>query len=279
MIGIELAKQLRRPGYWAVLVVLVVIAAAVTLVIFLTSASTPERLGDYGSVIPNSSGLSMAPVVLNSLLLFLLPLSVAIYAGESVAGEASWGSLRYLLARSVTRRRVLVSKVVVAGVFSLAAVCLVSVTGLVSGLIAFGWHPLAVIDLQHATPFGSGLATFSPLEAVGRIAVATAVVAATLVSTFAFAILCSTLSDRPFTAVAGGVLLTFVSRSLDNIPGLHALGPWLPATDSGTGLWAQVLFRPVDLSGYPHLAVVQAVYGAVFLAAAWAWFNRKDVLS
>jgi ABC-2 type transport system permease protein len=279
LIGIELAKQLRRPGYWAVLAVMAAISVVVTLIIAFTSAATPERLGDYGSVIPNSSGLTMAPITLNSLLLFMLPLSTAIYAGESVAGEASWGSLRYVAARPVTRQRVLASKVTVAGLFSLAAVAVVSVTGLLAGLVAFGWHPLNVIDLQHASPFASGLATFAPLDALGRIGLATVVVASTMASTFAFAILCSTLTDRPPVAVAGGVLLSFVSRSLDNIPGLHALGPWLPMTNSGAGQWSQVLFQPADLGGYPHLAVVQVVYTAVLLAAAWAWFNRRDVLS
>jgi ABC-2 type transport system permease protein len=223
--------------------------------------------------------LTMAPITLNSLLLFLLPLSTAIYAGEAVAGDASWGSLRYSLVRPVTRQRVLASKVTVAGLFSLAAVVVVSVTGVMAGLVAFGWHPLSVIDLQHASPFASGLSTFAPLEALGRIGLATAVVAGTMASTFAFAILCSTLTDRPLAAVAGGVLLSFVSRSLDNIPGLHALGPWLPMTNFGAGQWTQVLFRPADFGGYPHLALVQAVYTAVFLTAAWVWFNRKDVLS
>ncbi len=279
MIGIELSKQIRRPGYWAVLGAMGLISVSITLIVGLTSASTPERLGDYGSVVPNSSGLTMAPVTLNALLLFLLPVSTAIYAGESVAGDASWGSLRYLLARPVTRQRALVSKVVVAALFSLAAVVVVSVTGLVAGLVAFGWHPLSVLDLQHASPFASGLTTFSPLDGLGRIGLATAVVAATMASTFAFAILCSTISDRPLNAVAGGVLLSFVSRSLDNIPGLHALGPWLPMTNTGAGLWTQMLFRPSDLGGYPHLATVQVVYTALFLGAAWAWFNRKDVLT
>jgi ABC-type transport system involved in multi-copper enzyme maturation permease subunit len=100
-----------------------------------------------------------------------------------------------------------------------------------------------------------------------------------MASTFGFAILCSTLTDRPFAAVAGGVLLSFVSRSLDNIPGLHALGPWLPMTNYGAGLWTQVLFQPADLGGYPHLAVVQAAYTVVFLVGAGVWFNRRDVLS
>lgn len=279
MIGIELSKQIRRRGYWVVLAVMALISVVITLIIGLTSAATPERLGDYGSVVPNSSGLTMAPVILNALLLFLLPVSTAIYAGESVAGDASSGSLRYLLARPVSRQRVLASKVAVAALFAVAAVAVVVVTGLVTGLVAFGWHPLSVLDLQRASPFASGLSTFSPLAALGRIGLATVVVSATMGSTFAFAILCSTLTDRPFHAVAGGVLLSFVSRSLDNIPGLHALGPWLPMTNRGAGQWTQVLVQPSDLSGYPHLATVQVVYTLLFLAAAWAWFNRKDVLS
>jgi ABC-2 type transport system permease protein len=279
LIGIELAKQIRRPGYWVVLAVAAGTSAIVSLIIALTSGGTPERLGDYGSVIPSSSGIAMAPITLNALLLFLLPLSAAIYAGEAVAGEAAWGSLRYLLARPVARRRVLTAKVVVAGLFSLAAVVVVPVTGLLAGLVAFGWHPLGIIDLQHASPFGSGLTSFGPLEGLGRIGLATMVVAATMASTFAFAILCSTVTDRPFAAVAGGVLLSFVSRSLDNIPGLHALGPWLPMTNRGAGLWTQLLFRPADLSAYPHLFGVQAVYVALFLGAAWIWFGHKDVLS
>jgi len=272
-------KQLRRTSYRVVLGLLVVIAVVVTIIIGLTSAATPERLGDFGSVIPNSSGFTMAAIALNSLLLFLIPLAVAIFAGDSLAGEASWGSLRYLLARPVSRRRVLVSKVVVAGLFSLAAVLLVSMTGLASGIAAFGWHPLSVIDLQHASPFASGLSTFSPLQALGRIGLATAVVAGTMTATFSFAALCSTLTDRPFSAVAGGVLLTFVSRALDNIPGLHALGPWLPVTDKGTGLWTEVLFQPANFSGYPHLVLVQAAYAVAFLGSGWICFNRKDILS
>ncbi|HEY1988866.1 MAG TPA: ABC transporter permease [Acidimicrobiales bacterium] len=279
MIRIELLKQLRRTSYWVVFGILAVISVVVTIIIGLSSAATPERLGDYGSVIPNSSGFTMAAIALNALLLFLIPLAVAIFAGESLAGEASWGSLRYLASRPVSRQRVLVSKLVVAGLYSLAAVVLVAVAGLVSGIATFGWHPLSVIDLQQASPFASGLTTFSPLQALGRIGLATAIVAGTMIATFAFAALCSTVTDRPFSAVAGGVLFTFVSRAVNDVPGFHVLGPWLPVTDKGAGLWTQVLFRPTDLSGYPHLALVQVAYAVVFLGSGWIWFTRKDVLS
>jgi len=279
LIAIEWVKQVRRVGYWAVLGTLGVIAGVVTLIIATTSASTPERLGDVGSVVPNSSGFTMAAISLNALLLFLLPLAVAIFAGESVAGEASWGSLRYLLCRPASRLRVLSSKIVVAAGFSIAAVFVVSGAGLICGIVAFGWHPLSVIDLRQSSPFASGVTTFTPTSALGTVGLATLIVAGTMLSTFGFAVLCSVLTDRPFAAVAGAVLFTFASRALDNIPGLHALGPWLPATDNGTGLWSEVFFQPVDGAALRHLAVLQVAYGAVFLVGAGWYFCRKDILS
>ncbi len=279
MIAIELTKQLRRMSLWIVFGVLGAIAVAITVIIASTSASAPERLGDNGSVVPNSSGFTMASIALNALLLFLLPLAVAIFAGESVAGDASWGSLRYVLVHPVSRARVLASKVAVAAVLSVAAVFVVGSVGLISGIVAFGWHPLSVLDLQRATPFASGVTNFSPVAALGKTGLAALIVTGTMLSTFSFTVLCSVLTDRPFTAVAGGVLLTFVSRALDNIPGLHALGPWLPATDTGTGLWTEVFFQPTDMAALRHLGLVQLVYGAVFLAGAGIYFARKDILS
>lgn len=279
MITVELIKQVRRPRAWIVLGVLAVVAVVVTLIIGLTSAATPERIGNWGSVVPNSSGLTMGLITLNSLLLFLIPLAVAIFAGESVAGEAGWGSLRYVLARPVSRERVLTGKIIVAAMFSLAAVVVVAVAGVLSGLVAFGWHPLAVLDLQHSTAFSSGQSTLAPTAALGRLALAVLVIAGAMLSTFAFAFLCSTLTERAFTAVAGGVLFGLVSRSLDNIPGLHALSPWLPLTDTGTDVWNGIFFQPSDWSGLPHLFVVQGAYALVLLAASVVVFRRRDVLS
>jgi ABC-2 type transport system permease protein len=279
VITVELIKQIRRPRAWVVLVVLALVAVVVTLIIALTSAATPERIGNWGSVVPNSSGFTMGLIGLNALLLFLIPLAVAIFAGESVADEAGGGSLRYLLAHPVTRGRVLASKAIVAGLFSVAAVAVVVVAGVLSGLAAFGWHPLSVLDLQHSTPFSSGLSAMAPADALARLGLAVAVVAVTMLSTFAFAFLCSTLSDRAFSAVAGGVLFGLVSRALDNIPGLHALTPWLPLTDKGTDVWNGIFFQPTEWGGFPHLVLVQGAYAVILLSAAFVVFRRRDILS
>jgi ABC-2 type transport system permease protein len=279
VIRIELAKQFRRPRGWVTLCAMGMIPVTLALVIGLSRPSIAERVGDWGSVITDTSGLSLPLISLSVTLLFLLPLAVAVFAGETVAGEAAWGSMRYLLANPVARWRVLASKAVVAGAFSVGAVLVVAVTALLAGVFAFGWHPLTVIDLQNTTPFHVASATFAPWQAAWRTLLAVAFTLALLTSTFSFSFLLSTLTSRPFSAVAGGVGLSLFSRALDNVPGLHALGPWLPVTDKATTLWTGFFTSPVQLPGIGSVLAVQAAYAVIFMVGAFYWFTRSDILS
>jgi ABC-type transport system involved in multi-copper enzyme maturation permease subunit len=104
-------------------------------------------------------------------------------------------------------------------------------------------------------------------------------VAAGMMSIFAFSFLLSTITSRPFVAVAGGVGLTIVSRVLngDYLPGVAVLNPYMPNND--VDLWQHFFQRPAVTTGMVHFLVLQAVYVAAFLGTAWIWFLRKDVLS
>jgi ABC-2 type transport system permease protein len=64
--------------------------------------------------------------------------------GDAVAGEASAGTLRYLLLRPVGRTRLLVAKLVAMVVYVLTGVVLVVATSLVVGLNLFPSEPTAV---------------------------------------------------------------------------------------------------------------------------------------
>jgi hypothetical protein len=73
--------------------------------------------------------------------------------------------------------------------------------------------------------------------------------------------------------------LGLFSRALDNVPGLHALGAWLPITDAGTTAWTGFFTVPAQTGAVAHELLVQAVYSAAFLAAGFVWFTRSDVLA
>jgi ABC-2 type transport system permease protein len=275
----ELAKQCRRARGWIVLAVMAVVPALLTGVIGATRPQVPERIGSEVSVVTATSGFTVPLIALNAMLLFFLPLGVALVAGEAVAGEAGWGTLRYVLASGASRSRLLGAKAAVAGLFSLASVVVVALSSVLCGVLAFGWRPLPVVDLARSGILGFAGTTYAPLEALARVAAACGVVALSLLSTYAFALWCSTLTSWSFGAVGAGLGLLLVSRAIQNVPGLAAVGPWLPSyATENANLWTGVLVSPARLGFLLHLALVQGVYAVVFLAAAWVGFVRRDYL-
>jgi ABC-2 type transport system permease protein len=280
MIGIELAKQWRRPRTLVTFAALASLTLALTVALEISGGNELQRVGDIPLlIVPDRSGVSVPVIALASTMKFFLPLAIAIFAGESVAGEAGWGSLRYALARPVSRTRYLFSKLVVALGLSLAAVVLVPLAALVAGTIAFGWHPFTAIDGSASTAAHSTIVTFATDAALARLGIGTAYVAAGMMSIFAFAFLLSTLTSRPFAAVAGGVGLTIVSRVLnaDYLPGVAVLNHWMPNND--VDLWQHFFQEPSQTTGMSHFLVLQLIYASVFLSIARWWFERKDILT
>src|SRR6201988_4555823 len=68
---------------------------------------------DDGQLYPAAALALVLPV--------FLPVAVAVMAGDSIAGEASTGPLRFLLARPVGRTRLLVAKLGSISAFTLVA--------------------------------------------------------------------------------------------------------------------------------------------------------------
>jgi len=280
VIAIELAKQLRRPRTYLTFAALAGLALALTVALGVSGAGRPEHVGDIPLImVPGSSGLTIPVIALSSTMKFFLPLAVSVFAGEAVAGEARWGSLRYVLARGVSRTRVLAAKGAVAALFSLAAVALVPLAGVAAGVVPYGWHPLVAIDGGASSPLLPTAATIEPMAAVARLAMATAYVAAGMTSIFAFAFFLSTVTTRPLVAVAGGVSLTILSRVVngDYLPGVAVLSPYMPNND--VDLWQHLFQDPAQTDGMTRFLVLQVVYVAVFLGLAWWRFTRRDVLA
>jgi ABC-2 type transport system permease protein len=280
MIAVELSKQWRRPRTLLTLAALALFSIALTIALQATGASQLQRVGDIPLLItPSSSGFSVPVIALSSTMKFFLPLAVAVFAGEAVAGEAGWGSLRYALARPVHRVHYLASKLVVALGLSLVAVLLVPAVALALGTLVFGWHPFSAIDASAATVAHGTIVHVGTAASLGRLALGTAYVAAGMTSIFTFAFMLSTITTRPFAAVAGGVGLSIVSRVLnaDYLPGVAVLQPYMPNND--VDLWQHLFQQPAQTSGMAHFLLLQVVYVAVFLSAAVWWFTRKDILT
>jgi ABC-type transport system involved in multi-copper enzyme maturation permease subunit len=72
---------------------------------------------------------------------------------------------------------------------------------------------------------------------------------------------------------------TIVSRVLngDYLPGVAVLNQYMPNND--VDLWQHFFQQPTQTAGMVHFLVLQVVYVAGFLAAAWWRFVRKDILT
>ena len=140
---------------------------------------------------------------------------MALFAGDTVPSEASWSSLRYLLAAPVPRERLLRQKLTVAALSSLVALVLLPAWTLVVGGVAYGWGP-------YVGPTGDQLGW---PQLLGRFAVVVAYLAVEL---------------------TGSTTLTYGERELDLAP------PWRRASltdlvEEQTGIRIDVRMDPAEL--------------------------------
>jgi len=225
--------------------------------------------GAFGSLVDlaTSGGLNFALFCLAVSAGFLLVVVVALFCGDPVASEASWGSLRYLLAIPVPRVRLLAVKLVVALAYSLLALLILTATGLLVGTLRYGWHPLGS-TVAAAIPPGQGVLRL--LGVVGYLAVILMVVAG-------LAFLLSTLTDAALGAVGGAVLLWILSSILDQITALGSVRVGLPTHYSDA--WLGLLSTPPQIDDLVKGAIAAVVYATLFWSLAFWRFTRKDITS
>ena len=115
--------------------------------IFLRVSHVAPRPGEgpafLSAVLAN--GALFPAAALGIVLPLFLPVAVAVIAGDSIAGEASGGTLRYLLVRPVGRTRLLAAKLTAVLVFLLVAVSCVAATAYVIGTRMFGSSPVLTV--------------------------------------------------------------------------------------------------------------------------------------
>ncbi len=225
--------------------------------------------GEFGSLIElaTTGGLNFTLFALLVSSSFLLVVVVALFCGDTVASEASWGSLRYLLAVPVPRARLLAVKLVVALGYSLLALLLLAGTALLVGTLRYGWSPLSS-TVAAQIPAGEGLLRL--LGILGYLAVVLLVVAG-------LAFLLSVTTDAALGAVGGAVLLWILSSILDQITALGALRAFLPTHYSTA--WLGLLSTPVQTDDVVRGSISAISYATLFWGLAFWRFTRKDVTS
>ncbi|AZQ34878.1 MULTISPECIES: ABC transporter permease [Streptomyces] len=266
-IRVELVRQLKRRRTLVMGGILFALPF-VLLIAFQVGGAPDSRNGGTGLMdTATLSGANFAAVNLFASAGFLLVVPVALFCGDTVASEASWSSLRYLLAAPVPRARLLWSKLVVGLSLSLAAMILLPVTALAVGTAAYGWGPLEL-------PTGSSL---DPATAAQRLVITVAYIFVSQLVTAALAFWLSTRTDAPLGAVGGAVGLTIIGNVLDEVT---ALGDWREFLPSHWQYaWLDAVRPQLDWTDMIQGTSLSITYALVLFALAFRGFARKDVVS
>lgn len=266
LLGNELSTQFRRLRTWAMLAALALIPILIGIAIRLVGGSGPGSGPAFLDQITNN-GLFVGLAAMTVAIPLFLPLTVSVVAGDAIAGEASHGTLRYLLIAPAGRVRLLVVKYLAAAAFCVAGTLTVVLVGTLVGLVLFPIGPVTLLSGAQVS-VGEGLL---------RLLAIAAYVAVSLLGLTAIGLFFSTLTTVPIGAMAATAILAVTAQIIGSIPQLDALHPWL-FTDRWLD-FADLLRAPIVWDSFAGNAVLQGAYIAAFGAAAIIRFVTKDVLS
>jgi len=270
---IELIRQIKRKRTLVAFILLLALPLIVVTAVKFGPSSNDSGGGEFGGGdldlvgLATSGGWNFALTMMFFASGFLLLILVAMFAGDTVASEASWSTLRYLLIAPVPRRRLLTIKLAVALLLSFVSIVVLVGFSYLVGIIAFGSGNLS-------TPTAG---EFSNTEALWRMSIISVYIFITLLFAAGIAFLMSVLTDVPLGAVGSAVVIVIVLNILDAIDALGDLRQWLP-TDYGAA-WIGALNREIDWSGMSRGVAYSVVSFIIFITIAYLRFDRKDITS
>lgn len=269
-VRVELIRQIRRRRTAVAFGIVLALPIVVVLAVRFGPSSEGGGLADgdfdvFGLMAAGPWNFALSGLLFSSA--FLLVILAAMFLGDTVASEASWGTMRYLLATPVPRRRFLYTKVIVGILLSLAVLIVLVLASFLLGLIAFGSGTLA-------SPLSG---TLSAGESTMRLAVITGYIAVTLLVPAGIAFLASVSTDVPLGAVGAAVVIVIVANILDAIDALGPIRELLPARYAGA--WADALGSVIVWEQMAIGLFYNVTLFVVLVGLAVLKFERKDILS
>ncbi len=267
LLGSELSVLFRRRRTWAMLAAVALIPILLAVAVRLSSASLEPGSGPPFLDRVTQNGLFVSFTAMVVAIPLFLPLTIGVVAGDTLAGEAGHGTLRYLLVAPAGRLRLLLVKYAGAAVFCAAVTLTLVLTGTLVGALLFPVGPVTLL---------SGDLIAVP-ESFARSVLVASYVTVSLLGLCAIGLFISSLTSVPVGAMAATVVVSVVAQILGVIPQLSWLHPWLFSHYwlDFTGL----LTQPIDWSSFGDNALLQAGYIVVFFSLAWGRFSTKDILS
>ena len=263
---VELVRQLRRRRVQLVLGFLVLLPWILWAAFEFGTDASGNRSGGFVDL-ATSSAPNFVVFVLFAVSSFLLPMIVALFFGDTIASEASWSSLKYLLAMPVPRHRLMRQKAIASGLLSFSAIVLLPAVALLVGVIFYGTG-------EAVSPTGDAI---SFQDALLALLFTVLYLSVHLLWVAGLALFLTVSTDAPLGAVGGTVLVAILSSILDQITALEGLRNYLPTHYAFA--WSDLISTDIDWSNMAAGAFSAVAYGAILGLLAARRFRTKDVTS
>jgi len=236
----------------------------VAVVIVVHSQARPPKDTLFGRF-ATENGFAMALLILGVASQWVLPLLTAIVAGDIFASEDQHGTWKTVLTRSISRSKLFWAKTVVAAVFAVLALAVLTVSTVVSSLLIVGHQPMTGLSGQ----------TIQARPALELVVASWASMALPMLGFTCLALLFSVWSRNVAVGIAAPVVIGLVMQLVGALGGIETLRPYLLTTpfEAWHGLLASPRFTGPLLDG----VITSAGWSAVCLAAAFLILRRRDI--
>lgn len=247
----------------------------VSLVFKMTQASAPMRrmLEGNGYLAEQFiSALTIATIMLIPIAALLLPLYVALIGGDLVAKEAEEGTLRMILARPISRVRLLLLKWLAGGIFSVLLVCMLGACGLFFARIWFPWGGLFV-----SMPYEGIFSVFDAASGLRHYIAAHGMLTMEAVSLMGLAFMFSCFNVKPAAATILALSFSLIDFIIYQIPYFQDYRTWLLTYH--LHVWQWMLEENVQWSKVGESLFILAGFNLTFFIIGSTAFQVRDIKS
>ena len=217
------------------------------------------------------SALTVAVVMIMPQIILLMPLYVSLVGGDLVAKESEDGTLRMILARPISRVRLLFVKWVAGVIFAAVLVTVLGVTALGLARLFFPWQGLFVF-----VP-GQAFSVLSAHEGFFRYLFAHVFLVVNASTVLSIAFMFSCFNMKPAAATILALSYLFVNLVMEGIPFFDRYENWL--ITHHFRCWLMVFRDPIPIwQIMQSQMLVLAASATVFVIGSTA-FHVRDIKS
>lgn len=217
------------------------------------------------------SSLTISTIMLFPIAYVLLPLYVSLVGGDLVAKEAEDGTLRMILARPISRLRLLLVKWLAGALFAVVLVFALGLFGEIFASFFFPWGGLFVF-----VP-GEIFSLFEPGDGLKYYALAHLMLSVKAISILSLAFMFSCFDVKPAAATILALSFVFVNFILMQIPFFKDLQHWFLTYH--LNLWQNMFSQPIPWWKVGESFSILLGFNLTFIIVGCTAFQVRDIKS